>query len=66
MLGLGVTGPIELKASNGHRLILVAIDYFTKWVEATSYPNVTRNVIQKFIKKGFDMSLWLTRMDYDC
>ena len=33
---------IEPKASNGHRFILVAIDYFTKWVEATSYANVTK------------------------
>ncbi|RDY09388.1 hypothetical protein CR513_06239, partial [Mucuna pruriens] len=38
-------------ASNGHRFILVAIDYFTKWVEAASYANVTRNVVIKFIKK---------------
>ena len=44
-------GAIELKASNGHRFILVAIDYFTKWVEATSYANVTRNVVIRFIKK---------------
>ena len=51
MWGLDVIGPIEPKASNGHRFILVAIDYFTKWVEAASYPNVTRNVIQKFIKR---------------
>jgi len=29
----------------------VAIDYFTKWVEATSYANVTQNVVIKFIKK---------------
>ena len=33
-------GMIEPKASNGHRFILVAIDYFTKWVEAASYANV--------------------------
>ncbi|RDY08030.1 Pol polyprotein, partial [Mucuna pruriens] len=44
-------GPIEPKASNGHRFILVAIDYFTKWVEATSYSTVTRNVVVNFIKR---------------
>ena len=30
-------GRIAPKASNGHEYILVAIDDFTKWVEATSY-----------------------------
>ena len=30
-------GRIALKASNGHEYILVAIDYFTKWVEVASY-----------------------------
>nr|KYP61405.1 Gypsy retrotransposon integrase-like protein 1 [Cajanus cajan] len=35
-----VIGPIEPKASNGHRFILVAIDYFTKWVEVASYAHV--------------------------
>ena len=49
--GIDVIGAIEPKASNGHRLILVAIDYFTKWVEAASYASVTRNVVIKFIKK---------------
>ncbi|KAA0059889.1 Gypsy retrotransposon integrase-like protein 1 [Cucumis melo var. makuwa] len=29
----------------------MAIDYFTKWIEATSYCNVTRGVVLKFIKK---------------
>nr|KYP76770.1 Pol polyprotein [Cajanus cajan] len=43
---------IEPKASNGHRFILVAIDYFTKWVEAASYASVTRNVVVKFIKRN--------------
>jgi len=28
----------------------VAIDYFTKWVEAASYANVTKQVVVKFIK----------------
>ena len=44
-------GPIEPKASNRHRFILVATDYFTKWEEAASYANVTRKVVVKFIKK---------------
>ncbi|RDX85841.1 Pol polyprotein, partial [Mucuna pruriens] len=44
-------GPIEPKASNGHRFILVAIDYFTKWIEAESYASVSRNVVARFIKR---------------
>jgi len=51
MWGIDVIGAIEPKASNGHRFILVAIDYFTKWVEAASYANVTRKVVAKFIGK---------------
>jgi len=42
---------IEPKASNEHHFILVAIEYFTKWVEAASYANVTREVVVRFIKK---------------
>ena len=44
-------GEIKSKASNGHHFILVAIDYFTKWVESTSYANVTRNMGVRFTKK---------------
>ncbi|RDX66808.1 Pol polyprotein, partial [Mucuna pruriens] len=51
MWGLDMIGPIEPKASKGHRFILVAIDYFTKWVKATSYTNVTKNVVTRFIKR---------------
>jgi len=29
----------------------VAIDYFTKWVDATCYANVMRKVVAKFIRK---------------
>ena len=52
MWGINMIGMIEPKASNGHRFILVAIDYFTKWVEATSYANVTRQVVVRFIKNN--------------
>ena len=51
MWGIDLIEAIEPKASNGHRFILVTIDYFTKWVEAASYASVTRSVVVKFIKK---------------
>ncbi|XP_069147092.1 uncharacterized protein [Solanum lycopersicum] len=50
--GMDVIGPIEPTASNGHRFILVAIDYFTKWVEATSHKLVTKKVVDDFVKNN--------------
>ena len=35
--GIDVIRKISPKFSNGHEFILVAINYFIKWVEATSY-----------------------------
>jgi len=52
MWGIDMIGRIEPKASNGHRFILVAIDYFTKWVEAESYANVTKEVVVRFINNN--------------
>ncbi|RDX88892.1 Gypsy retrotransposon integrase-like protein 1, partial [Mucuna pruriens] len=52
MWGIDMIGPIEPKASNGHQFILVAIDYFTKWVEAESYTSVSCNVVSRFIKRN--------------
>ena len=51
MWGMDVIGQIFPKASNGHRFILVAIDYFTKWVEAASYASITKFTVCKFLKK---------------
>ena len=34
---LDIIGEMHLTASNGHRFILVAVDYFTKKVKAKSY-----------------------------
>ncbi|XP_015169861.1 uncharacterized protein K02A2.6-like [Solanum tuberosum] len=47
--GTDVIGPIEPSVSNGHRFILVAIDYFTKWVEASTYKAVTKKVVVDFV-----------------
>ena len=38
--GIDVIGKIFPKSCSGHEFILVAIDYFTKWVEATSYAKI--------------------------
>ncbi|XP_075633340.1 uncharacterized protein LOC142605787 [Castanea sativa] len=47
---MDVIGLVIPKASNGHEYILVAIDYFTKWVEVTSYKNVTQAMVAWFLK----------------
>ena len=47
--GMDVIGPIEPTASNGHRFILVAIDYFTKWVEAKTFKSVTKKAVVDFV-----------------
>ncbi|XP_049394665.1 uncharacterized protein LOC125858951 [Solanum stenotomum] len=47
--GMDMIGPIEPKASNGHRFILVAIDYLTKWVEVITFKSVTKKVVVDFI-----------------
>nr|XP_009626301.1 protein NYNRIN-like [Nicotiana tomentosiformis] len=50
--GMDLIGPIEPVASNRHRFILVAIDYFTKWVEASLYKAVTKNMVAYFLRNN--------------
>ncbi|XP_070014177.1 uncharacterized protein [Nicotiana sylvestris] len=47
--GMDVIGPIEPAASNEHRFIMVAIDYFTKWVEAKTLKSVTKKAMVDFV-----------------
>lgn len=47
--GIDVIGSINLKGKYKHQFILVAIDYFTKWIEATSYTTLKATHIAKFI-----------------
>ena len=41
-----------MKASNGHEYILVAIDYFTKWVETASYSVLKAKYVAQFIENN--------------
>ena len=45
-------GRIALKASNGHEYILVATNYFTKWIEATSYSILKAKHMAQFIENN--------------
>ncbi|XP_059281371.1 uncharacterized protein LOC132035070 [Lycium ferocissimum] len=49
---MDVIGPIEPAALNGHRFILVAIDYITKWVEETSHKSITKKVVAGFVRSS--------------
>ncbi|XP_075097991.1 uncharacterized protein LOC142175304 [Nicotiana tabacum] len=49
-LGIDVIGLIKPADSNGHKFILVAIDYFTKLVEVASNKAVTKKVVADFVR----------------
>src|ERR1043165_5017074 len=48
--GIDVIGSIHPKASNGHQFILVAVDYFTKWIEAASYSSLNAKKVVHFVR----------------
>ena len=48
--GIDIIGKISPKSSSGHEFLLVAIDYFTKWVEAASYARLTSSEVSSFNK----------------
>ena len=47
--GIDIIRKISPKSFSGHEFILVAIDYFTKWVEATSYAKLNAAKVATFI-----------------
>ena len=53
--GIDIIGEVHPKATNGHRYILVAIDYFTKWVIAKSYSEISSKEVASFIERQIDL-----------
>jgi hypothetical protein len=47
--GLDFIGDIYAESSKGHRFILVATDYFTKWTKAVPLRNMTRQEVISFV-----------------
>ena len=58
--GIDIIGKISPKSSSGHEYILVAIDYFTKWVEAASYARST--VATKWVEAASYARLTVARV----
>jgi len=53
MVAVDIMGPLPVNA-NGNRYILVAEDYFTKWLEAWAIPNQeAKTVAQKLLNEMF-------------
>ena len=49
---IDIIGEIRLNASNGHKYIVVAIDYFSRWIEAESFGTLKAKQMAKFIEKS--------------
>jgi hypothetical protein len=62
--GLDFIGEIHPSSSKGHRFVLVATDYFTKWTEAVALKNMTHWEVIEFITEHiihrFDIPQTLT------
>ncbi|KAJ4769671.1 hypothetical protein LUZ62_053928 [Rhynchospora pubera] len=50
MWGTDIIGPIDPPSSGGHRFILAATDYFSKWSEAVALREVKTKDVTKFFK----------------
>jgi ribonuclease HI len=50
MWGTDIVGPIDPPTSRGHRFILAATDYFTKWAEAVPLKEVKASDVVKLFK----------------
>ena len=51
--GIDIMGEIRPNASNGHKYIVVVIDYFSRWIEADSFGTLKAKQMAKFIEKSF-------------
>lgn len=47
-LGMHILGPLPM-AQGQRKILLVAVDYFTKWIEAEPLANISTQPIQKFL-----------------
>jgi uncharacterized membrane protein len=49
--GIDLIGQINLLSSKGHKFVLLATDYFTKWVEVIPLKKVISGNMVEFVKE---------------
>jgi hypothetical protein len=63
MWGMDVVGPINPPSSKGHKFILAATDYFSKWAEAVPLKEVKAENVEDFIRTNliyrFGVPTWI-------
>jgi hypothetical protein len=59
---LDFTGQIHPASSKGHRFVLVATDYFTKWIEVIPLKNMTHKEVIHFILEHIIHRFSITQM----
>jgi hypothetical protein len=57
--GLYFISEIQPRSSKGHRFILVATDYSTKWTEAVSLRNMTHQEVINFVHEHIIYQFWV-------
>ena len=57
---MDVVGPLIPPGPAQLRFLLVLTDYFTKWIEAEAFSNVTSTTVTSFIWKKHHLSTWST------
>ena len=62
--GIDIIRKISSKSFNGHEFILVAINYFTKWVEATSYARLNATKVADVDLNGIYKFMALLPKDF--
>lgn len=62
--GMDVIGPIDPTASNEHRFILVAIDYFIKWVEVYILQSYNQEGRHRFRPRSYRLPIRGSRIHH--
>ena len=57
--GLDIIGPFP-RATANRRFVLVATDYFTKWMKAEALANITDVDVKKFFLEEYRYEVWGT------
>ncbi|XP_061360638.1 uncharacterized protein LOC133304610 [Gastrolobium bilobum] len=61
--GMDILGPFPI-AMGGVKWLLVAIDYFTKWIEAEALATISAKAANRVLKRGLERRLEAAKIDW--